>query len=256
MPLGTAEFGDAPDVTYRLPSGKIIGIEITEAVYDEKSIGSREGQIKFNYDVIEKLKDELPFKFVIDITLNTKIKLKQNNRKLVIENLKKFCVKEFASLNSYETIHFENLELDWSDLNNEIKKQLLAQGYRKLPIEISTIAITRNDNITNSTHMESTFGVIPDFTDENLDKILAKKNNSLKKYKLCDEQWLLIIEGWDFYSYYQEINITKKLQLVLIEFLCTEDLAPKYQCLSNFRIASRNSFSNINPKSPTFAKWN
>ena len=97
------------------------------------------------------------------------------------------------------------------DLNNEIKKQLLAQGYRKLPIEISTIAITRNDNITNSTHMESTFGVIPDFTDENLDKILAKKNNSLKKYKLCDEQWLLIIEGWDFYSYYQEINITKKI---------------------------------------------
>ena len=55
IPFGTAEFSDAPDVIYKLPSGKIIGIEITEAVYDEKSIGSREGQIKFNYDVIEKL---------------------------------------------------------------------------------------------------------------------------------------------------------------------------------------------------------
>ena len=211
MPIGEPEFVDAPDVIYKIPNGKIIGIEITEAIYDEESVGKREGQIKFNYDLIEKLKDQLPFKFVIDITLNNQIKLRQSNRRLVIENLKKIFIEEFSGIDSYETVHLENLELDWNNLDIKIKKQLFMQGYRELPIEISTISITRNDNIKNSTHLEATFGVVPAFTDENLDKILTKKHNSLKKYKPCDEQWLLIVEGWDFYSYFKEIDVSKNV---------------------------------------------
>lgn len=211
IPLGEPIFGDAPDVIYKMPNGKIIGIEITEAVYDEESIGKREGQIKLNYDIIEQLKDQLSFKFIIDITLNNQVKLKQSNRRLVIENLKKIFIEEFSDIDSYETVHLENMELDWNNLNIEIKKQLFMQGYRELPPEISTISITRNDNLENSTHLEATFGVVPSFTDENLDNILVKKNYSLKNYKPCDEQWLLIAEGWDFYSYFKEIDISKNI---------------------------------------------
>jgi hypothetical protein len=47
MPAGKVEFDDKPDVIVTLPTGEIIGIELTECVYDETLMRESEYQIKF-----------------------------------------------------------------------------------------------------------------------------------------------------------------------------------------------------------------
>ncbi|WP_411810667.1 hypothetical protein ACLB9Y_10310 [Chryseobacterium scophthalmum] len=211
MPVGKYEMSDKPDVIYTTSDGKIIGIEITECIYNQIYKGNREFQTKFNNDVIVQLESKLPFKFILDIELNNEFKIKQSSRKRVINELVEFCIKEFSSITSYIPIYFENLHIDLNEIDVQNINQILAAGYRNLPIEISNICLTRNDDIGNSTHSEIAFVMVPDFTDEYLNKILEKKNSALKNYKPCDEQWLLIIEDWDLYSYFKEINISDNI---------------------------------------------
>jgi hypothetical protein len=49
--------------------------------------------------------------------------------------------------------------------------------------------------------------VVPDFTEEHLNRILTKKEKALRNYKNCTQQWLVIGEGGDFYSYMDKIEI-------------------------------------------------
>lgn len=211
MPVGSEEYTDRPDVIYTTSEGKTIGIEITECIYDEPAKKKKEDQITFNYDVIAQLEDKLLFKFILDIELNSEIRLKKNRKDFVIRDIIKFCKEEFNNLKTFEPKQFENMDIDWNSLDDKSKLLILAANYRKLPPEILNICITRNDNIEKSTHSESAFGVIPNFSDIDLNKILTAKHRSLKNYKTCDEQWLLIIEGNDFYSDFKEINIQNSI---------------------------------------------
>lgn len=210
MPIGSEEFKDRPDVIYTTSEGKTIGIEITECIYDENAKKKKENQIKFNYEIIAQLEAKLPFKFVLDIELNNDIKLKR--KKSVIKEVLDFCTEEFIDLNTFLPIQYENLDLDWNILDNKIKEQIIASNYRKLPPEILNICITRNDKLEKSTHFESTFGMVPNFSKKDLEKILDKKNKALKNYMTCNQYWLLIVEGWDFYSYFGSIEIINEIK--------------------------------------------
>jgi hypothetical protein len=67
--------------------------------------------------------------------------------------------------------------------------------------------MSRFDILTKSHHPESKGGVVPDFTEEHLNRILTKKEKALRNYKNCTQQWLVIGEGGDFYSYMDKIEI-------------------------------------------------
>ena len=212
MPAGNVEFDDKPDVILTVLTGKTIGIELTECIYDESLMRESEYQIKFNEKVIAQLGCIMPFKFHLDIDLDKAKALKQNQIESTIEEIIKICMIEFGDLEPYECKDVEQLDVDWNEAPLHIQKHFFDQGYRKLPKGISRIQMSRYDILEKSRHPESKGGVVPDFTDDNLDSILIKKNKALINYKACDQHWLVIGEGADFYSYINNVRIEKEFE--------------------------------------------
>lgn len=212
MPTGVAQFDDKPDVIFTTLSGEVIGIELTECIYNEGLMKESEYQIKFNEKVIEELENKIPFKFHLDVDLDTKKPLRQNQIKSTIIEIIEICIKEFKDLTPYESKSVEQLDVDWNKAPFHIQQYFRDDGYRKLPKGISRIRMTRYDILKKSRHPESKGGMIPDFTDDNLNYILKKKNKALANYKICDQHWLVIGEGADFYSYINNVRIEKKFE--------------------------------------------
>lgn len=212
MPIGKVEFDDKPDVTVTVPTGETIGIELTECIYDETLMRKSEYQIKFNENVIVQLRGLLPFKFHLDIELDITKPLKQNKIELTIKEIIEICIAEFGNLEPYESKHVEQLDVEWNEAPPNIQQHFLDRGYRKLPKGISRIQMTRYDILKQSIHPESKGGVVPDFTQDNLNAILKKKDRVLRNYKVCSQQWLVIEEGNDFYSYVDNIRIEKDFE--------------------------------------------
>lgn len=212
MPLGTVEFDDKPDVILNLKTGERIGIELTECIYNQDMMMQSEFEIKFNQKVIAKLEDLLPFKFLLDVELDKNIPLKQNQIEATINGIVEVCLIEFINLNSNESRSVEQLDVDWNSAPVEVYQHFYNLGYRKLPKGILNIQISRFDGLSKSHHPESKGGVVPDFTAIQLNQILKKKEKSLKNYKPCTQQWLVICEGGDFYSYMKNIDVKENFK--------------------------------------------
>ena len=211
MPSGSADFDDKPDIIFTTSTGEIIGIELTECIYDEALMQESEYQIKFNEKVIEKLEGKMSFKFYLDIDLDNKTPIRQNQIESVINGLIDICILEFGDLNQNESKSVEQLDVDWSEAPLQIQQHFLDLGYRKLPKGVSRILMSRIDILKKSRHSESKGGVVPDFTDNTLKSILNSKHKALVNYKVCDQHWLLISEGEDFYSYMNNIRIERDI---------------------------------------------
>ena len=212
MPFGVPLFDDQPDVIFTTTTGKVIGIELTECIYDEVLMEESEYQIKFNEKVISQLETKMPFKFHLAVDLDNKNPLKQNQIESIIKGVIEICIQEFASLSPYESRDVEQLDVDWEKAPISIQQHFLQRGYRKLPKGIRRIQMSRFDFLERSSHSEFKSGVVPDFTAEHIDIILDKKNKAILRYKLCDEQWLVICEGCDFYSYINNVRIGQEFE--------------------------------------------
>ena len=212
MPAGRAAFEDKPDVIFTTLSGELIGIELTECIYDETLMKESEYQIKFNEKVITHLEEKMPFKFHLDIDLDTNKPLKQNEIVSAIKRIVEICIREFRDLNPYESKNVEQLDVDWDQAPLHIQQHFLERGFRKLPKGVLRIQMARYDILEKSRHPESKGGVVPDFTDDNLDSILRKKNKALTNYKVCNHHWLVIGEGADFFSYINNVRIEKEVK--------------------------------------------
>lgn len=212
MPLGKYEFKDRPDVIFTTQAEKVIGIELTECIYSERFMKKSEYQIRFNENVISQLQDKLPFRFHLDIKLDNKKPIKQNTLKPTIDEIIKICIQEFGELTSTESKTVTRLDIGWDKDSNPLQKYFPDHNYRNLPKGITSIRMSRYDALKNSFHAGSKGGFVPDFTVENLNWILKKKNKALLNYANCDEQWLLIVEGLDFYSYFDKIKIENEFE--------------------------------------------
>lgn len=212
MPYGKSEFNDKPDVMFTTHTGKVIGIELTEGIYDELLMKESEYQIRFNEKVISQLEDKMSFKFHLDIDLDNKHPLKQNQIEQTIKGVIEVCMQEFGELNPTESRDVERLDVDWGKASIHVQKCFLDRGYRKLPKGIVRIRMSRYDILEKSRHPKYKGGVVPDFTIEQLNFILKKKNKALLNYKVCDEQWLIIGEGFDFYSYINNVRIENEFE--------------------------------------------
>lgn len=209
IPAGKVDFFDKPDIILTTQNGETIGIELTECIYNETLMKESEHQIKFNKKVIELLEGLMPFKFHLDIELDKTMSLKQNQIEPTIKGVVEFCIKEFRNLSSYESRYVEQLDVDWNEAPINIQQHFRDQGYRKLPKGILRIHMSRFDSLKRSMHTEYKGGVVPDFTQDNLKAILIKKEKALSNYKPCNQQWLVIGEGGDFYSYMDNIKVEK-----------------------------------------------
>lgn len=126
-----------------------------------------------------------------------------------IKKIVEVCLEEFFDLEPYESKNVQQLDIDWNEATPDIQQIFVAKGYRKLPKGVSSIRMSRYDSLDRSRHPQLKAGAVPDFTHDNLNAILKKKEKALLKYKVCKQQWLVIGEGRDFYSYVHNIVIEK-----------------------------------------------
>lgn len=206
LPKGNASFEDKPDVIFTTETGETIGIEITESYYDQKKKSSSEFSIKFNNEVIEFIQEDFDFTFILDIELDNKFPIKTKFRDSLIQEIKVICKKEFSKLQNQQTIRLENIG-DIDNFDDEIKKLIFKSGYRNFHKSIGSITMTRFSDLKKSLHLESNAGALPDFNETILNNIIETKSKRFSNYKKCDQNWLLISEGMDFYSYFGEIQI-------------------------------------------------
>ncbi|HEY5967502.1 MAG TPA: hypothetical protein VIU35_05970 [Chitinophagaceae bacterium] len=207
FPPGTYNHIDSPDFILTTSPEQTIGIEITEAFYDQSQMQKSEYQIRFNQDVLEKLGQLLPYRFYFSIHLDQKPQINQSNYKQVIDETVEICFNEFFDLENLQKGTINDFGHDITTYPLETQSIIIAKGYRNLPKGVRRIRITRYDVLNKSSHGHIKGGAVPNFEQEHLDRILKDKNKSITKYKKCDSQWLLIAEGGDFYSHFDNINI-------------------------------------------------
>jgi len=203
-------FSESPDVQLKLKNGQTIGIELTECIYNENLKKEDETQKKFNEKVRIAFEKKLKFKFFSYTEVDKSKKIINKNK--VIETLVKKCCQELSNLKPNEYKLFYNIELDLESLNAEVKLVLINKGFRNLPSSIESIYLQRFDDISSSNCYNSVGGLVPNFTYENLRLILNKKERTLKAYHSFDFQYLVLIEGVDFSSYFNEIVIPNKFE--------------------------------------------
>lgn len=184
FPSGDITHDDAPDFTIT-NSNYIVGIELTEIFQD------------LDRNKQSKLKQEE--------VIHNKI------GNLVVENLRRFTDFEF-----HITIDFANsFRLKGKKIDNLIREFLVAcapeifnvkevghvqiRDFRILPEGIQSIGLWYSPKFNYSTYLDSEGGIVSNFTDHHLKRILQEKEKAIIKYKSCNEFWLLIKEG-NFYA--------------------------------------------------------
>lgn len=86
VPKGNEIYDDKPD--YRIQTeGKLIGIEITEAVVSEAELSRYKFQVSLTDEVLEQLKDKLPFTFSIGIDTKKDAYLPLKKKRQVINEI-------------------------------------------------------------------------------------------------------------------------------------------------------------------------
>ncbi len=143
-------------------------------------------QNKLGNELCEKLKQILPFKFVLSIDFSLKDFLKNK-----IDNIVSDCI---VFLKKIKVSKIYNLTM-------------IIENYGQLPEEIETINIFHYPTQQTTFFSHCAGGVLPDLTLKHLQEILNKKHKVLQQYKVCDEYWLLIQEGYFLADSFGDITI-------------------------------------------------
>ncbi len=208
FPKGEVIHQDKPDYLIKTDA-KLIGVEITEAVIDPIELLKYKFQISITDDVLDQLKDKLPFTFNINVDLKKDADLPIQKKIKVVQEVIDLCSKECLNLGNLEYYNVHDFGTPIGSFPLDIQKQILANGYRNLPDGILEISIGRYDGVGNSWNNESAAMVVPNFNLEKLKPILEKKEMKLQDYNKCDEQWLLIWGSALPNSYYDKVEINE-----------------------------------------------
>lgn len=210
FPDGEIIYQDKPDYVVNSKDKKI-GIELTEAIIDPVELERFQLEISITDQVLDKLKDKLPFTFDITIHINKDSDLTLKKRRKAIHDLVELCFKDAYSLTNLQHYSVHDFGAPIDTYPQEIQKQILASGYRNLPEGIKEVSIVRYDSVGKSWNSQSTAMMVPHFTSERLKKILIEKEKKLENYMACDEHWLLIWGSGMPRSYYYNVEITEPI---------------------------------------------
>jgi hypothetical protein len=212
FPQGGLEHIDSPDFIIRDISNRKIGIELTQAVHDEKSKQHSSEEKIFTDLVLNKLIPILPFHFSLSIDLIEGKGVKKSQREIIADQVADFCCNEFHSLENMKYGKVSNFNVNLDTISPIIRNNLLSRGLRNLPEGVKSINIFRFDIHGSSFNSHSEAAAIPYFAKERLDSILEDKEMKLQSYKPCDEYWLLIWQGGGITGYFQEADIETPIQ--------------------------------------------
>lgn len=159
---------------------KTIGVELTQIFIDnyiDASVNEKRKESLrslLGNSLCEKLDQIILFKFVLSIDFS-----KKDFSTNKIAGIVSACETYFISI-KFPTQEFTSIDID---------------NFGQLPDEIESINFFKYPSLKKSFFSESAGGVLPELTLQHLQAILNKKEKALKKYKICNEQWLLIEEG-------------------------------------------------------------
>lgn len=210
FPDGEIIHQDKPDYIVK-SNDKVIGIEITEAIIDPVELKRYQLEISITDQVLDKLKDKLPFTFEITVHIIKDADLTFKKRRKAIDELVELCFKDAYNLRNlqYYRVHDFGASIDTFPI--EIQKEILSNGYGNLPEGIKEVSIGRYDSVSTSWNSQSTAMMVPHFTSERLQRILNEKEKKLENYMTCDEHWLLIWGSGMPRSYYYNVEIKEPI---------------------------------------------
>lgn len=201
FPAGIIEKSESPDFLVH-SGGKVIGIELCEIFQDSNmDNGSKlkEREIlegKFGETLLKllvsKLRDKISFMLSIEFNQKNPFTVRQINS---LANLCWVDCMEFLWNNDTGDIRIEN------DGNN-------------LPKEVNSIFILLSKLEFEPIYCNPQGGWIDNLRNEHVEPILNKHERALKKYKECDEYWLIIREGNYFAGSFSDIKLNIKTPII------------------------------------------
>jgi len=174
---------EKPDSIIITTNNKKIGIELTETFQDNensKSGGSDLKKTEIAYEqignsIVEEVDKRSSKKFHLDISFHRNANLRQKNRNKIIKKLTCLILKYLPSL--------------------EPRKPLVISDFRKLPDGVIDFCIFNSPEIPKSYFGNSQSAAVKDLTNRHIETVLRDKNEAIKNYENCDEQWLVIKIG-------------------------------------------------------------
>lgn len=193
FPEGEIVVQEAPDFIVKSKNIKI-GIEITETFQDDELKRDSADWAEFTDELIDRVQKAVPFTFSIGIRFSSKDHLKANKKEHepLYSSLVPLCVATLKEMTNKQICHFKQREY--------------------LTKEIEEISFFRYEGLSASYNSKIEGGVVSNFTNKHLDKILNVKHEKLKEYTTCDKHWLVIKEGNYYAGTFNEIDLKDKLQ--------------------------------------------
>lgn len=195
FPQGHVIHDDAPDFTVT-NNEYVIGIELTEIFQDldqNKCSKLKENESlhnKIGNHLAQKLREFTDFDFHVTIGFESSFRVKKKIDELIRELLIA-CAPELHQLK--EKRHFQ------------------ISNYKILPEGIQTVGLWYSPKFTYTTYLDAEGGMVSNFTDRHLSRIIEEKEKAIKKYKPCTEQWLLIKEGNFYAGSLDEIEVKNEI---------------------------------------------
>lgn len=207
FPEGTIVKTESPDFVIETVRGTI-GIELTELSDAKQGEHSAARLLAFRrmmvQHVIAQLRTRLPWQFAIDIDLAEPLEIPKNKRVEWVKEVAGFCLDEFSDLSPGESRRVEHVDFDiFSEQYAPVQQEILRDGYRNLPAGVQSILLLHSGVDTWDLNGEG--GSVPDLTLDILSPVLERKHRKLPSYQLCTQHWLVIVEGSEFYNYYDQL---------------------------------------------------
>lgn len=183
------KFGESPDFLIQ-QENSILGVEVTEIFQmpPEDGVYLQE-QEKIKSDIISTTEDILKEKGIptvkVYVSFNDNFRINIDTSKFALKKRDRYSIPKIL------------VDIICNNIPNFAEKIEVYGVYcEKLPIQINSVHISREESYSKIFVGTSSGGILPPLDYDNLNKTINAKNNKINTYKeKCDECWLLIISN-------------------------------------------------------------
>ena len=191
---------DKPDFTF-INDGKLIGVELANFYRDlTLHSASKSKQLEVSRDrlgdgLVEELKKFADKPFSLGVIFRDSHPIMPNKRKHLIDEWIPDCA-EFILNNNRASYRIENH---------------YQEGCWRYSAEILSVSLTVWPSMKHTFYNQNEGGLMPDLEYNQIQPLLLKHHEGLKKYKCCDEQWFVIFQGGRYSNWFDEVKIEKPI---------------------------------------------
>ena len=194
FPVGEIKDSESPDFLIQTKD-KIVGIELAE-IFQDSHLG-KDSKLKQQEVVQGKFGDTLLKLLTSKLERKTGFML---SIEFSIHN--NFTIKQIQELG--DQCWSECMEFIWNSNGGNVR---IVNNGENFPKEINSIFIQMSKADYEPMYCNSQGGVVQTLRYEHIERTLQNHEKALKKYKTCDEYWLIIREGNYYAGSFSDIEI-------------------------------------------------